>query len=271
MENIECAICFDAPFLPIQLICPQKCNPQSVMCYKCAKQLLQIDAPSHRRVESLKCLFCPEIVARPRIIGNVLDIAMPNLPLMMVDTTVHPCPNDGCSFTGQQLDIFHHLKKCDYRPVRCGEYVCSQTFPFIRKDDHMMQCRAFRTCGDCMNRIPAIDLSAHMDRMHGKRRCMHCTQYQPKDGHECEMRPVRCEWCSMVVPKNSFPGHYKEDVNSLNRVIKVYDAQMTILNSIPDCAPFDVARHLNWLRRNTDALRSTVAQLEHAISSNQNK
>lgn len=230
--NVECVICQEHPRIPVRFTCfpcsrqdndHRTCHSLLRTCMYCADRYLQLNDVPRDRPLSKRCLTCSSLV-HPRSIYKA-DAYVKDYLLMSLDMGDYECPNSvfGCSFSGKQCDLDHHLKNsCDHRLMQCPGNGLSACGSYRMSDEigHQRVCVRYKLCNICNEAVLRTDVQNHMMVQHQMIECPHCKEMHKEDKMEqhaktCIHRRVPCGICSTTLPFCVMANHVASHIRSM--------------------------------------------------------
>jgi hypothetical protein len=232
VDDVECSICLQQLRVPVKIKafnCPRtrgkpSCNDLKRLCLCCARKYLYLNIPVRSRPTSAKCLFCPT-TCDPRDLNADLAYEKDYMLMSLMTRKDYPCFHSelGCSFTGGQHEVDHHITNvCEYRTTRCQ---CGTFHTVINTPDHYQNCRYYRQCPCCKDWKHVDVIFRHIETDHHSKFCMYCHKIHPLRtiaAHQqtCTMRPVSCEICHNHVMYSRMGEHLMSHVSTASQEMK---------------------------------------------------
>jgi len=215
---VNCIICLDPIFLPVEIICFScyknnefNCSSLIRICLRCAISFLQLDKDIEARDFYKKCVYCPSLAYLHRL--NFDNGFKKDFLIMSNDQNIYNCPY--CFFfSGTQLDINNHLEK------ECPKYyiLCECKKVFIKENFylHLFHCDKHLRCDLCKKFIIKKKIIDHMHYIHDHMFCNLCKTFVPKNlfekhiESECPERLIICTFCLQLITFNKYIEHLFE-------------------------------------------------------------
>lgn len=182
-----------------------ECKFSEILC-DCSNYFARIDWDSHWENE------CPERIdvcklCNRRIKGKYMDNHIKNTCL----SANLKCPEIGCEYITERLNIDSHRKECEFRKVICSVSGCKNTGSFMRMKDHLAICKS-QKCERCGLIRPSTKMEDHEN--------------------SCNQKIINCPMCKEKMIIGAFAKHFssahENDVESQLKEKKQIDEDKAV-------------------------------------------